>query len=153
MPSSRTDPASATPTKSRSRRLLFHASRPPWCPRVSTPSRLLARCTRAGLYPRQICFTEQRPRMQSRVEVDPIRHEDRVISPVDHRPVPGAKRTHRTCIRHGVTEFVPGRGIPSASFSTIRPDSTQFSEVHCPSQRNSATPRSAAPRKRPAGTD
>ena len=50
-------------------------------------------------------LTEQRPHMQSRFEVVPIRHGDGGIFPVDHRPVPSAKRTYRTRMRHEVSRI------------------------------------------------
>ena len=98
-------------------------------------------------------LTEQRPQMRSRVEVVPIRHGDDVIFPVDHRLVPDAKRTFRTRMRHGVSRIRSWARHTLGINSTIRPDRTQFSEVDRPSQRNLATPRSAASRKRSAGTD
>ncbi len=56
----------------------------------------------------EFVLTEQRPRMQSRVEAVPIRHGDGVIFPVDHRPVRGAKQTYRTRMRHGVSRVRSG---------------------------------------------
>ena len=57
-------------------------------------------------------LTEQRPRMQSRVEVVPIRHGDGVIYPVHHRPAPGAKRSDRTRMTHGVSRIRSGARHP-----------------------------------------
>ncbi|MGH6672697.1 MAG: 2OG-Fe(II) oxygenase [Xanthobacteraceae bacterium] len=54
-------------------------------------------------------LTEQRPRMQSRVEVVPLRQGDAVLFAVAHRPVQGAKRTYRVNLRHGVSRLRSGR--------------------------------------------
>ncbi|EQB33348.1 2OG-Fe(II) oxygenase [Sphingobium ummariense] len=53
-------------------------------------------------------LTEQRPRMQSRPEVVPLRHGDAVIFPVRERPVPGARGAHRVQMRHGVSRLLSG---------------------------------------------
>jgi len=57
----------------------------------------------------EFVLTEQRPRMQSRVEVVPLRQGDCVIFPVFHRPVPGARGTYRVNMRHGVSRLRAGR--------------------------------------------
>jgi len=51
----------------------------------------------------EFVLTEQRPRMQSRVEVVPLRRGDMVIFPVNHRPVRGARGVYRVAMRHGVS--------------------------------------------------
>lgn len=56
----------------------------------------------------EFVLTEQRPRMQSRVEVVPLGRGDGVIFPVDFRPVQGVKRTYRTRMRHGVSRIRTG---------------------------------------------
>ena len=56
----------------------------------------------------EFVLTEQRPRMQSRVEVVPLRQGDGVIFPVRHRPVRGARGTYRVNVRHGVSRLRSG---------------------------------------------
>jgi hypothetical protein len=51
----------------------------------------------------EFVLTEQRPRMQSRVEVVPLRRGDMVIFPVNHRPVQGTRGVYRVAMRHGVS--------------------------------------------------
>ena len=51
----------------------------------------------------EFVLTEQRPRMQSRVEVVPLKQGDAVVFAVHHRPVAGARGTHRVNLRHGVS--------------------------------------------------
>jgi hypothetical protein len=57
----------------------------------------------------EFVLTEQRPRMQSRVEVAPLRQGDAVIFPVHHRPVKGARGDYRVNMRHGVSRIRSGR--------------------------------------------
>lgn len=57
----------------------------------------------------EFVLTEQRPRMQSRVEVVPLRQGDAVVFPVHHRPVRGAKGVYRVNMRHGVSRLRAGR--------------------------------------------
>ena len=57
----------------------------------------------------EFVLTEQRPRMQSRVEVVPLRQGDAVIFPVHHRPVRGGKGVYRVSMRHGVSRLRAGR--------------------------------------------
>ena len=47
-------------------------------------------------------LTEQRPRMQSRVEVVPLAQGDAVVFAGNHRPVRGARGDYRVTMRHGV---------------------------------------------------
>jgi len=56
----------------------------------------------------EFVLTEQRPRMQSRVEVVPLQQGDCVIFPVFHRPVPGTRGTYRVNMRHGVSRLRSG---------------------------------------------
>ena len=53
-------------------------------------------------------LTEQRPRMQSRVEVMPLRQGDAVAFAVHHRPVQGTRGTYRVNLRHGVSRIRGG---------------------------------------------
>jgi hypothetical protein len=57
----------------------------------------------------EFALTEQRPRMQSRVEVVPLRQGDAVIFPVHHRPVQGARGVYRVNLRHGVSRVHSGK--------------------------------------------
>jgi len=57
----------------------------------------------------EFVLTEQRPRMQSRVEVVPLRRGDGVIFAVHHRPVRGARGVYRVNLRHGVSRLRSGR--------------------------------------------
>jgi hypothetical protein len=57
----------------------------------------------------EFVLTEQRPRMQSRVEVVPLRRGDAVIFAVRERPVQGARGAYRVNLRHGVSRIRAGR--------------------------------------------
>lgn len=57
----------------------------------------------------EFVMTEQRPRMQSRVEVLDLRQGDAVIFAVHHRPVQGARGTYRVLMRHGVSTLRTGQ--------------------------------------------
>lgn len=57
----------------------------------------------------EFTLTEQRPRMQSRVEVVPLSQGDAVIFPVHHRPVKGTRGIYRVNLRHGVSRVRSGR--------------------------------------------
>ena len=57
----------------------------------------------------EFLLTEQRPRMQSRATVVPLRQGDAVIFPVNHRPVTGNRGAYRTTMRHGVSTITSGR--------------------------------------------
>lgn len=57
----------------------------------------------------EFVLTEQRPRMQSRVEVVPLQQGDCVIFPVFHRPVQGARGSYRVNMRHGVSRLRSGQ--------------------------------------------
>ena len=56
----------------------------------------------------EFVFTEQRPRMQSRVEVVALGRGDAVIFPVRYRPVRGTRGFYRTNLRHGVSRLRSG---------------------------------------------
>jgi len=57
----------------------------------------------------EFVLTEQRPRMQSRAAVVPLRRGDAVIFAVHHRPVRGTKGVYRVNLRHGVSVVRTGR--------------------------------------------
>ena len=56
----------------------------------------------------ELVLTEQRPRMQSRVEVVALAQGDAVVFPVAHRPVNGARGVYRVNMRHGVSRLRSG---------------------------------------------
>ena len=56
----------------------------------------------------EFILTEQRPRMQSRPEVVPLRQGDAVAFAVHHRPVQGTRGTYRVNLRHGVSRLRSG---------------------------------------------
>jgi len=56
----------------------------------------------------EFVLTEQRPRMQSRVEVVPLRQGDAVAFAVHNRPVRGTKGNYRVNLRHGVSRVRSG---------------------------------------------
>jgi uncharacterized protein len=56
----------------------------------------------------EFVLSEQRPRMQSRAEVVPLRQGDAVIFAVHHRPVRGARGFYRVNLRHGVSRIRSG---------------------------------------------
>jgi hypothetical protein len=56
----------------------------------------------------EFVITEQRPRMQSRPEVVPLRQGDAVIFAVHHRPVKGTRGMYRVNLRHGVSRVRSG---------------------------------------------
>jgi hypothetical protein len=57
----------------------------------------------------EFVLTEQRPRMQSRAEVVPLRQGDGVIFAVHQRPVQGTRGTYRVTMRHGVSRLRSGQ--------------------------------------------
>jgi hypothetical protein len=57
----------------------------------------------------EFVLTEQRPRMQSRAEVVPLRQGDAVIFAVHQRPVQGSRGTYRVNMRHGVSRIRSGQ--------------------------------------------
>jgi len=56
----------------------------------------------------ELVLTEQRPRMQSRVHVVPLKAGEAVIFAVNHRPVRGTKGYYRVTMRHGVSPLRSG---------------------------------------------
>jgi uncharacterized protein len=56
----------------------------------------------------EFVLAEQRPRMQSRVEVAPLKQGDAVIFAVHHRPVKGTRGFYRVVMRHGVSRLRSG---------------------------------------------
>ena len=52
----------------------------------------------------EFILTEQRPRMQTRAAVVPLRKGDAVIFAVHHRPQKGSKGFYRVNMRHGVSQ-------------------------------------------------
>jgi len=56
----------------------------------------------------EFVLTEQRPRMQSRPEVVPLRQGDAVVFAVHQRPVQGTRGTYRVKLRHGVSRLRSG---------------------------------------------
>jgi hypothetical protein len=56
----------------------------------------------------EFVLTEQRPRMQSRAEVVPLKQGDAVVFAVHHRPVQGTRGTYRVNMRHGVSRLRSG---------------------------------------------
>jgi hypothetical protein len=57
----------------------------------------------------EFVLTEQRPRMQSRVEVVPLRQGDAVVFAVNQRPVQGTRGVYRVQLRHGVSRLRSGQ--------------------------------------------
>jgi hypothetical protein len=57
----------------------------------------------------EFVLTEQRPRMQSRAEVVPLRQGEGVVFAVHHRPMQGTKGFYRVNMRHGVSRIRSGR--------------------------------------------
>jgi uncharacterized protein len=56
----------------------------------------------------EFVLTEQRPRMQSRPEVVPLRQGDAVAFAVHHRPIKGTRGFYRVNLRHGVSRLRSG---------------------------------------------
>ena len=57
----------------------------------------------------EFVLTEQRPRMQSRVDVVPLGQGDAVVFAVSQRPVNGSRGPYRVNLRHGVSRVRGGR--------------------------------------------
>ena len=57
----------------------------------------------------EFALTEQRPRMQSRVEVVPLQQGDAVVFAVNSRPVQGGRGVYRVNLRHGVSRIRSGQ--------------------------------------------
>jgi hypothetical protein len=56
----------------------------------------------------EFVMTEQRPRMQSRPVVVPLRQGDGVVFAVHNRPVQGTRGVYRVNLRHGVSRILSG---------------------------------------------
>jgi uncharacterized protein len=56
----------------------------------------------------ELVLTEQRPRMQSRPQVVPLRQGDAAVFAVSHRPVKGSRGFRRVNMRHGVSRIRSG---------------------------------------------
>jgi uncharacterized protein len=56
----------------------------------------------------EFLLVEQRPRVQSRGEVVPLRQGEAVIFAVHHRPVDGTRGPYRVAMRHGVSRIRSG---------------------------------------------
>ena len=63
----------------------------------------------------RICADEQRPRMQSRPEVVPLRQGDAVAFAVHHRPIKGTRGFYRVHLRHGVSRLRWGQDAATRS--------------------------------------
>jgi hypothetical protein len=57
----------------------------------------------------ELVLTEQRPRMQTRPMVVPLRKGDALIFAVNSRPVQGTRGSYRVKLRHGVSALGSGR--------------------------------------------
>ncbi|MCR9135050.1 MAG: 2OG-Fe(II) oxygenase [Alphaproteobacteria bacterium] len=57
----------------------------------------------------EFILTEQRPRMQSRVEVIPLGLGEAVVFAVNERPVIGKRGVYRVRMRHGVSRVLSGQ--------------------------------------------
>jgi hypothetical protein len=57
----------------------------------------------------EFVLTEQRPRMQSRAEVVPLKQGEAVVFPVRERPVQGTRGVYRVNMRHGVSRLRSGQ--------------------------------------------
>lgn len=57
----------------------------------------------------EFVLTEQRPRMQTRPEVVPLRQGDAVAFAVHNRPVQGTRGSYRVNLRHGVSRLRSGQ--------------------------------------------
>ncbi len=68
----------------------------------------------------EFVLTEQRPSMQSRPEVVPLRQGDAVAFAVHHRPVQGTRGFYRVNMRHGVSRLRSGHVTQSASSFTMQ---------------------------------
>jgi uncharacterized protein len=56
----------------------------------------------------EFLLVEQRPRMQSKGEVVPLKQGDAVIFAVNHRPIAGVRGFYRVTMRHGVSRLHSG---------------------------------------------
>jgi len=56
----------------------------------------------------EFVLTEQRPRMQTRAAVVPLKKGDAVVFAVNSRPVRGTRGDYRVKMRHGVSKISRG---------------------------------------------
>ena len=56
----------------------------------------------------EFVLTEQRPRMQSRVDVVPLKQGDAALVAVNNRPMQGTRGVYRVKLRHGVSTLREG---------------------------------------------
>jgi uncharacterized protein len=61
----------------------------------------------------EFTLVEQRPRMQSRAEVVPLRQGEAAVFAVQHRPVRGRRGIYRVNFRHGVSRVRSGERLTS----------------------------------------
>ncbi|KNE23277.1 2OG-Fe(II) oxygenase [Achromobacter spanius] len=59
----------------------------------------------------EFVMTEQRPRMQSRPMVLPLRYGDAAVIAVSHRPVQGAHNVYRVTARHAISRVRTGQRV------------------------------------------
>jgi hypothetical protein len=59
----------------------------------------------------ELVMTEQRPRMQSRPMVLPLRQGDGAVVATNHRPVQGSRSSYRVTARHAIAEVSRGERI------------------------------------------
>ena len=97
----------------------------------------------------EFVLTEQRPRMQSRAEVVPLRQGEGVIFAVNQRPVTGARGTYRVTMRHGVSRLRAGSATRWASSSTTRPEGMPGMTRRRLRRRPAGRRRGPAARRRP----
>jgi hypothetical protein len=57
----------------------------------------------------EFVLTEQRPRMQSRVMVVPLKKGDGLVFAVNNRPVKGTRGSYQVKMRHGVSRLITGK--------------------------------------------
>ena len=59
----------------------------------------------------EFMLVEQRPRMQSKAQVVPLRAGDGAVFAVNHRPAQGRRGYYRAAMRHGVSEIRRGERL------------------------------------------
>lgn len=59
----------------------------------------------------EFVLVEQRPRLQSRPHVVPLRQGEAVVFAVQHRPVQGSRGSYRAQMRHGVSTITRGQRL------------------------------------------
>ena len=77
----------------------------------------------------EFVLTEQRPRMQSRVEVVPLQQGDAVLFAVHNRPVQGTKGPIASICATASAGCVPAAATRWASSSTTRADNIQAAQL------------------------